>query len=141
MRTGGDPLAPPEGYGVKPGQEPEPDPERCDFVTQWQVAGSCPHWPAYRLWFGDEREHISQADICPCHLNSAVTMTANCQDTIGGPGKERQVCGQVHRLQRIVELATGRDIGVLRDGKIVPENWTPKIDFTKLSPAGQDRFA
>jgi hypothetical protein len=57
-----DPLAPPEGYGVEPGQAQEhPVAGHCQYH-----GGKCPHRVAFRYWIGDRAEHVWPLDLCWC---------------------------------------------------------------------------
>lgn len=58
-----DPLAPPDGYGSKPGQaeaEPETDSDLC-------VHGRCDMLALWRMFTGCPAEHIARLNLCTVH--------------------------------------------------------------------------
>jgi hypothetical protein len=58
-----DPLAPPEGYGRKPGQEPD----AVDSPTCTHNEGKCGQPSRWRFMLGDESEHIARLNMCDEH--------------------------------------------------------------------------
>jgi len=67
-----DPLAPPEGYGVKP-EAAVPDSSHCSFP-------GCIHPVSWAITMGDMQEHVFPMYQCDCHKQ--LTMTSNNDCTV-----------------------------------------------------------
>lgn len=91
-----DPLAPPEGYGARPGAEPE---EAADSGTC--VHGACGQAAAWRVFLGDLAEHIARLNLCSQH---ALVFWLK-QDG----GISCHFCKQAMTLIRIESMADGTD--------------------------------
>jgi len=60
-----DPLAPPPGYGSKPGQQPDYDEPVACCVSNAEKA--CPRPLGVILWWGDAAEHVFPVGYCDLH--------------------------------------------------------------------------
>jgi hypothetical protein len=77
-----DPLAPPDGYGSRPGPSGYkgsgyPRPDRC--VMESASGEACDHLMAVIIWWGDAAEHLYPLGYCPCHAALAQrTVRTHC---------------------------------------------------------------
>jgi hypothetical protein len=128
-----DPLAPPEGYGVKPGSQPEPVTSR----TCTHNEGKCGRPSAVKLTLGCLGEHI--AEICMCAQHYIEIMTASVQWECRGP--EQRGCGNVMRVER-TEWLDGIELDSLWYERAKAQySQAAQQALDGLNPAGGDRFA
>lgn len=91
-----DPLAPPEGYGVKPGQQPEP----VASSTCTYNSGLCPAQPVVLVKLGCLGEHIAELYFCAPHWAdiSCHGLAWQCR------GIENRGCGNPMRVEAVLML-------------------------------------
>lgn len=97
-----DPLAPPEGYGRKPGWQPEP----VASLTCTHDSGTCPAEPAVLVRLGCIGEHIAELYFCAPHWARISTEGASwsCH---GLAGEGKRICGNPMRVEKVEMLAAG----------------------------------
>lgn len=124
-----DPLAPPEGYGQKPGAEPE---QAEDSATC--VHGPCDSPALWRFFWGDGAEHIAR--LCLCASHAMVFWLRQ----LGGIICTK--CGHPMTLIRIESMRDGTDwpLKVPEDLPPFPQDLLERLFKANLPPgAGRPR--
>lgn len=131
-----DPLAPPEGYGARPGGQ-GPDLSVCSEIVDPETGERCSEPPSAVIWIGcTAGEHAGPLAFCGRHARRLLEMApflvcGQCQ----AKGMPASQAGRA-RLLRVTDMS-GRELPLpaMADTEVVQR----ALDFALKPPAGRGR--